>query len=175
LASTPSQRNAELSHQQVAETAFEKRRGISRIELREGFAQVHVSQLGDNPMERRIAVLDHIAHAGVSIDFLKLTPSGLSCVVPQEFAETVSRVLETLDVSFTVRENRHIVLVHAVNIRDEEGLIADVMAKAIGSGVTIEHITDMHDRMLMVAPAEESGSLVESLQTLIQGGGRGAL
>jgi len=36
--------------QTVRETAFEKRRGISKVEVRPGFVQIHVAGLGDPVM-----------------------------------------------------------------------------------------------------------------------------
>jgi len=45
-------------------------------------------------------------------------------------------------------------LVHAVNMRDEEGLIAEIVQSAIASEAQIDHIGDGHDRLLLVASAE---------------------
>ena len=82
----------------IAETAFEKRRGINSVESRPGFAQVHISKLGQPLMERRLQVLGAVADGGISIDFLKLTQTGLSFVVPEESAGSVSGALSALDV-----------------------------------------------------------------------------
>lgn len=130
-------------------TEFEKPRGISKVEVRTGFAQVHVSRLKGNIMDERLRVLKAIADVGISIDFLKITPSGLSFLVP-EGAGDVDAALSPLEVHFSVRNGRSIVLVHAVNIRDEEGLIANIVQTAIATGATIDHVSDMHDRILLV-------------------------
>jgi len=144
---------------QIAETAFEKRRGISHVEVRSGYAQAHVSRLPHPIMERRLEVLAAIGDAGANIDFLKLTGTGLSFVVPEKLADAVTKVLEGLDVHFSIRHDRHILLVHAVNMRDEEGLIARILHEAIASGVRLDHVSDMHDRMLMVVKAEDATNL----------------
>lgn len=138
------------------ETEFEKKRGISAVEVRRGFAQVHVSQLQGNLMEERLRVLRAVADVDASIDFLKLTPSGLSFLVPGDRGDIVGQALAGVGVNFSVRKNRSIVLVHAVNIRDEEGLIAGIVQTAIASGATIDHIGDMHDRMLMVVSDDDA-------------------
>ncbi len=147
-----------------AETEFEKRRGVSRVEVRHGFAQVHISRIPNDVMTERLRILDLVAKAGISIDFLKLTPSGMSFLIPEPTAHQMDLVLEPCGDHFTVREERSIVLVYAVNIRDEEGLIAGMVHTAIANGIRVDHIGDMHDRMLMVVKKSEA----EKLATLIK-------
>ncbi len=153
----------------IAETAFEKRRGIRHVEIRSGYAQVHVTQLKVPISETRLDILQAVGNAEISVDFLKFTPTGVSFMVQDLVAEKTTRILENFGAMFSLAANRHIVTVHAVNMRDEQGLIADVMAHAIRSGAKLEHITDMHDRMLIVVAAEESELLRAALQELAQG------
>ena len=115
-------------------------------------------------MEGRLAVLQCVADARVSIDFLKLTPSGLSFLIPEGQGSAVENALSGSDVHATVRPGRSIVLVHAVNMRDEEGLIARVVQEVIASGARMDHISDMHDRMLVVVHTEDAGPLCERLE-----------
>ncbi len=140
------------------ETAFERPRGVHRIETREGFSQVHVA-----PRQDRAEVLSAVAGAGVSIDFVKLTPGGLSFIVPQSDAAAVAEALQD-QASVEIRPDRSIVLVHAVNIRDEEGLIAKIVRVATEAGVEIDHIGDMHDRLLLVVPASAAPRLSSAIQ-----------
>jgi aspartokinase len=154
---------------QIAETAFEKRRGINSVEARSGFAQVHVSRLDQPIMESRLKVLGAVGDGGISIDFLKLTQSGLSFVITEELAKPVSAALTALGVHFTIRENRHILLVHAVNMRDEEGLISRILLESIASGVRVDHVSDMHDRMLMVVGADDAVKLREQIENKLMG------
>lgn len=154
---------------QIAETAFEKRRGINSVEVRAGFAQVHVSRLEQPIMENRLQVLGAVADGGISIDFLKLTQSGLSFVVPEEFADSIAQALQQLGVHFTIKENRHILLVHAVNMRDEEGLISRILLESIASGVKVDHVSDMHDRMLMVVDAQDAPTLKACIEEKLMG------
>jgi aspartate kinase len=154
---------------QIEETAFEKRRGISRVEDRTGFAQVHVSKLAEPLTESRLRVLGAVSDGGISIDFLKLTQTGLSFLVASEYAASVSEVLTSLGVHFTSRDNRHVLLVHAVNMRDEEGLIARILLECISAGVKIDHVSDMHDRMLIVVDAEDAERLKAQIEEHLVG------
>lgn len=148
----------------VAETEFEKKRGVSNIEVRRGFAQVHVSDLEGDLVLERLRVLRAIADADINIDFLKLTPSGLSFLAAEDRAETVHLALAGAGVSFVAQKSRSIVLVHAVNMRDEEGLIASIVQAAIASRAIVDHIGDMHDRLLMVLDSADAERLAARLR-----------
>ena len=153
-------------------TSFEKPRGVSRVEVRHGFAQVHVSGIVGDLMTERLAVLAAVADAGISLDFLKLTQSGLSFLVPQDKSSVVETALQPLELHFTVRDARSIVLVHAVNMRDEEGLIASIVRDTIASGARVDHIGDMHDRMLMVVGADDAERVAAFFENSLVGAGR---
>ena len=114
-------------------------------------------------MRERLKVLDAVASVGISIDFLKLTPSGMSFVVPEQNGDVVDRALEPLGIHFSVRHDRSIVLVHAVSIRDEEGMIAGIVQTAIKNGIRIDHVGDMHDRMLLVVQKADADRLASKL------------
>jgi aspartate kinase len=141
------------------ETAFEKQRGISQVDVRGGYAQVHVSRLSEPIHDNRLRVLKSVAEAGVSVDFLKLTPSGLSFVIADANSGEVDHALKPLNLHHTIRKDRCVLLVHAVNMRDEEGLTARIVQEAIASGATVDHISDMHDRMMIVAEAKFASDL----------------
>lgn len=144
------------------ETAFEKPRGINKVELRPDFAQVHVSRLEEPLMEQRLRVLRAVADLKISIDFLKLTPSGLSFLVAENRMADIDSALKPTGVHYSIRGGRSILIVHAVNMRDEEGLIAGIVQQAMSGGVLIDHISDMHDRLLMVM-SEEDAPRVDAL------------
>jgi aspartokinase len=150
----------------MQETAFEKQRGISQVEVRGGFAQVHVSQIRDQIHERRLQVLKAVREASVSVDFLKFTPSGLSFVISEANSGDIEKALEPLNLHCSIRKDRCVILIHAVNMRDEEGLTAQVVQEAIASGAIVDHISDMHDRMLIVAEQKYASKL----QNLFMGG-----
>lgn len=152
------------------ETEFEKRRGVSRIEVRNGFAQVHISELDGEIMRARLYVLQAVADAGISIDFLKLSPAGMSFLVPEERAEDVQGAIQACDVAFSIRSPRSILLLHAVNIRDEEGMIADIVQTLIGTGASVDHLGDMHDRILMVLKSEDVDRVAQEFRKSLMEG-----
>jgi aspartokinase len=142
---------------------------VSRVEVRDGFAQAIVDQLASPIGPARIAVLEAIALAGVSIDFLKLAPSGMSFLVPEDRAKAADSALADSGCRYRLESPRSIVMVHAVNMRDEEGLIARIVSTAIGSGLTLEHLGDMHDRMLIVLESGDARKLAEVVERSLKG------
>ena len=98
----------------------------------------------------RLAALQSVAELGVSIDFLKLTPYGMSFVAPADRAEDLEKALSGGSAKASVSTDRSIVSIHAVNIRDEEGLLAEVVQEAIALKAQIDHVGDGHDRLLLV-------------------------
>jgi len=151
----------------VAETEFEKQRGISRVELRRGYAQVSISGINDAVDQGRLSALELMKNSGINIDFLKFTPDGLSFLVADADAGRVATELARFQVE--ISENRNVVLVHAVNLRDEEGLLARIVAKAIATGAAIDHLGDMHDRLLIVTSAEGADRIAKQLQQEMAG------
>jgi aspartokinase len=147
-----------------SETEFEKRRGVSSVEIRLGFAQAHVSHLAGDVVLERLRVLEAIGAAGISLDFLKLTPSGLSFLVKESDSKGLASAMDGLGVRNTIKPNRAILLVHAVNIRDEEGMLAQIVHAAISSSAKIDHISDMHDRLLMVVDSADADRLRERIE-----------
>ena len=152
----------------VAETEFEKPRGINKVEIRRGFLTVHVTGLDQDSASKvassRLKVLKCMADAKVSIDFLKLTQGGLSFVVPEAMESDVTTTLDAAAIQYSVNRDRCIVLAHAANMRDEEGLIARVVSEVIGTGVEIDHLGDMHDRVLLVMDSSDGERVAKRIE-----------
>lgn len=159
-----------MSAQSSSGTEFEKPRGVSLVEVRGGFSQVHLTALSDPLPESRLEVLRAVANAGVSLDFLKLTQGGLSFLVDEAVSEKADRALASCGASVSIQRGCGIVTIHAVNIRDEEGLISRLVSVAIREGTSIEHLADMHDRLLLVTDEAQAARLAEVYKREFLGG-----
>jgi aspartokinase len=147
------------------ETAFEKRRGVNTIEVRTGYGQANLSEMKAPLAESRVKALDAVAKAGISIDFLKMTQDGISFLVKNQDIQKLRSTLETLAVSHAISESQSVVLIHAVSIRDEEGLVARILQIAIASGARVHHTSDMHDKVLLVVDSARAETLRKLLLT----------
>lgn len=143
---------------------FEKRPGVNRVEVRHGHAQAHVFSLSAPVMDERLRVLKAVSDASISIDFLKLTEDGLSFILSEADISAVQKTLSGCKVQFSMLESVSIVLVHAVNMRDEEGLIASIVQQAITSGGKVSHLGDMHDRLLLVVESEDADKIADQFR-----------
>lgn len=146
------------------ETQFERKRGIHSIEVRSGCTQVSVHNLDEPAVESRLAVLELVSELGISIDFLKLSPHEISFVIDHSDAKLLKANQSKFCGQLDLHEDRSVVLVHAANIREEEGLGAKILSSTLQLGNVIDHIGDMHDRLLLVVPSEEAESVKDHIQ-----------
>lgn len=147
-------------------TEFEKRRGISQVVVNPGFLQIHLFGLAEPVIQSRLDVLGQLKDAEINIHFLKLTPDGLSFMTDSTDIETLQRLLPAQE-QIQIHECS-VVLVHAVNMRDEEGLVARVIATAIACGAQMEHVGDMHDRLMIAASVADANRIASELTTVLQ-------
>lgn len=134
----------------LGETDFEKARGVNKIEIRTGFASARITGLDGEVSKHRLRILNQVYQQEISLDFLKFSGDGMSFVVPDYRRDELVKVLEECGSSFEVKPDRAVLIVHAVNMRDEEGLVASIVSQVIEFGANIEHLGEMHDRLLML-------------------------
>lgn len=151
---------------ELGATEFEKARGVNKIEIRTGYSGVIVSGLTEPLMDNRLTLLRAVRDAGLSLDFLKFASDGLSFLVSESQHETLKATIESSGVPFEILPDRSILTVHAVNMRDEEGLVARIVSEVISTHAHIDHMGDMHDRLLIVMSADDAKSAKEHLHTV---------
>lgn len=150
---------------QIQETAFEKRRGVGKVEVQSGFAQVHVSELAEPIHPRRLRALQILKDEGVGLFFLKLSPTGLSFLIQEGNAIKLEGKFREEFQEFSITPGRSVVFVYAVNMRDEEGLLASILSQAIASGARIEHIGDLHDAVCIAATHEDALRIAAAIES----------
>ncbi|HEY3779696.1 MAG TPA: hypothetical protein VGL56_01335 [Fimbriimonadaceae bacterium] len=139
---------------QAGQTQFEAPRGVSEIEVRHGFAQVHFV-LGSRELTiKRLEVLKVIAEAGVSHKYLQLTQNGLALIIAEAQVAEMEELLNKAGITFELNKGRSMILVKSIGLWEEPGTIASIVEAAIASGVQVDHVGDMHDRMYMVVKGE---------------------
>lgn len=87
----------------------------------------------------------------------------MSFLIAEIDSLAVQQALAQFQASVQIASGRWIVTIPAVNIRDEDGLIAGLVATAIRSGATIDHLGDMHDRLVVVTDEPGSKLLIEAI------------
>jgi aspartokinase len=152
----------------TGETEFEKRRGINDVEVRSGLTRAMLTELPAPIMDSRLKVLKSVREAGVSIDFLKFAQGAMSFVTNDSDHQKLEGALKGLQIKTELERDCCIVSVHAVNMQDEEGLVARIVSEVIASGEDVDHIGDMHDRLLLVTDSKTGARLANRLKTKIE-------
>lgn len=151
----------------TGETEFEKKRGINRVEIRPGLTRALIKDLSEPLLESRLRVLQAVREAGVSIDFLKFARGALSFVTADADFKALEKTLKGAGGTVELERDCCIVIVHAVNMQDEEGLVARIVSEVIASGEPVDHIGDMHDRLLLVTDSKTGQVLADKLRDRI--------
>ncbi len=152
-------------------TNFERPRGQVEVEITAGVTQVHLAGMAEPLPESRLAALRAMARAGVSIDFLKFTPSGFSFVCQDDDAPAVAESLRGLAQQIELQPDRCIASVQAANMRAEEGMIALIISQLAAIEAPILHLSDMHDRLLAVTDSAGARLISEELPGRIREAG----
>jgi aspartokinase len=150
---------------------FEAPQGVTEIEVSHGFAQVQFRLERNALATARLSVLKLLSDEGVSHKYLQLTPDGLAMVVKDQQVQKVKDVLAKFSFDYDMNEGRSIILVKAPGIWEKKGMVASIMEAAIDSGVEVDHVGDMHDRMYMVVRGEVAESTAAKFREQLLGGG----
>lgn len=152
----------------MASQTFEAQRGISSVEMADGFALIQVFGLPQAGfLERRIECLDHLAANGVSFDFLRLSTDGFSFVVPNRDAAKVESPLNELGVRFEQLAKQSLVTVSVPNLREENGLLAKIIEIVAATGVQVNSIGDTHTSVLILLAAADAVIVSDMLRSRV--------
>lgn len=130
------------------ETVFEPQRGITKVELDEGYVQVIVYTDDINE------ALDSLVEEGCSFHYLKLLSKEISFIVDEEHNRW------SLD---EVIKNLSILKIHAANLREEDGLVAHILEIASRMDIEINHISDVHNCLTLVLDKIDAKKLCQEV------------
>lgn len=152
-----------------AETAFETARGVSQVEVKTGLTEVQILDLAEPMAESRLTTLAAIRDAGVSVSFLKYTPDGFNFSAKSEDSDRLAEALERLQLRHKLHRDYAVMTVHAVNMRDEAGLVARIVSLVLASGATIISLGELHDRLMIVMSASDAAVAAQGVQEKLAG------
>jgi aspartate kinase len=150
-----------------SQTSFETERGISSVAVSHGFSLVIVSGISELEPKRRLDAFRILKDANVSLDFLKLSPTGFTFILAESDAEKAVGKLCEEGFEANCIPGRTIITVNAANIRDENGLVARIAQTIVRSNATIEQVGDMHSSVQVVVDQKISGAVEAALRDCI--------
>lgn len=149
-------------------TSIETARGISGVEVSNGHALIVVSGMNEEDSPRRmLEALRALKDADCSIDFLKISGTGFSFIVPEGGSEAATTALRAAGFEADALAGRSIITVRAPNIRDESGLVARIAQLVVRSGATIEQVGDMHSSVQVVVETPKADKAADALRDCI--------
>lgn len=149
-------------------TSIETARGISDVEVSNGHALIVVSGMNEeDSSQRMLEALRALKDADCSIDFLKISGSGFSFIVPELGAAAATAALCAAGFNAEALAGRSIITVRAPNIRDESGLVARIAQLVVRSGAIIEQVGDMHSSVQVVVETPKAEKAANSLRDCI--------
>ncbi len=145
--------------------SFERERGVSAIVVSPEvtYLFVRVPDSSDVP-QQRLAILNALKQANISIFLIKLQRQGLSFGVQATEMERARAVLEEAGFSVTVKPQRVMVSVFAQNMRELHGVLARIAEILYESGAAIEQISDAHNRVTCLIEASKAPQVVAKLR-----------
>lgn len=150
----------------ISQTDFEKHRGLHGVEIRERYANVFVP-LSMADSKATLKALGAIRKSQISLDFLKLAGRGISFVCTLDNADSIEQCLKDAGFQPKIIRDRCVLIAYGVNMRDQEGLIAKIVSILAAGTDEIDHLGDMHDRVLAVVPKDQAQELAQTLNRLL--------
>lgn len=150
-----------------SQTSFETERGISGVSVSRGFSLVIVSGIPEFEPTKRLEAFRVLKDGEISLDFLKLSPTGFTFILAEKDAEKAVAKLCEAGFEANCVPGRAIVTVNAANIRDENGLVARIAQTIVRSNATIEQVGDMHSSVQVVVDEKVADAVEAALRDCI--------
>jgi len=101
---------------------------------------------GEHPhlSEARLAVFEHLAQEGISLDLININEDRLYFIVKSSQGEVVTGILKRHGHPFQVMEDCAKLSITGVGMRGTPGVMARIQKVLVGSGVNVIHSTDSH-------------------------------
>lgn len=143
----------------VPKDAFEKTRIITGIAHLGGLTQM-VVEVGAG---QRVALLDTLAEAGISLDLVNVTSSQVHCIVKDSCREDAAAILGRSGHRYQLRGGCTKISVVGAGMRGTPGVMAAVLGCLQKDGIEILHSTDSNITISCLIPSEQVKAAVGAL------------
>lgn len=145
----------------VPKDAFERSRVVTGIAHTHQLLQL-VVEVSENP--KRLALLQKLAAAGLSLDLVNLTEYKIFCIVKQSgFSEEIRAILDQSGYRYKTREGCSKISVVGAGMRGTPGVMAAVLDCLVRAGVEVIHSTDSAITISCLIPSEQVPAAVGEL------------
>ena len=142
---------------------FERRRGVTAIQVDSGLTQVVIPMRVD--MGRRSCMFRTLADADISVFFIKLHPVSVNFCVSSDVGRRVQRTLKrTLNLTARLRQECSQVSIVSSAMRDLPGVMSGIVEVAHEKGIKLLETGDAHDAVVLLVRHKDSMKLVRALR-----------
>ncbi|MCS7224483.1 MAG: ACT domain-containing protein [Armatimonadetes bacterium] len=154
--------DAERTQVEPVEAEFERKRGVTAVEVEEGL--VHISVTLPQTLAQRLGVFRALAGAGISVFLIKFHPDGIHFVLRDSFVEKAEKVLNGLGLPYVMTPNCATVSVLSSAMRDLPGVMAAIAQAVYEEGVDLLETGDSHDAVTLLVKQKDAQRVATALK-----------
>ncbi|MCA0969085.1 aspartate kinase [Halobacillus litoralis] len=144
-----------------------KERMVTGIAHMTGLTQIKV-QSKDDPSKLQSDVFKSMAQAGISVDFINISPSGVIYTIHQIFEEKAKTILESMGYEPEIRRGCSKVSTVGAGIAGIPGVTATIVHSLTEAGVQILQSADSHTTIWVLVREEDLIPAVNALHETFQ-------
>lgn len=158
-----------------ASVHFERERGVTEVQVTRGVAHVTVRLGKNDPSGERLALLQALGAASISLFLIKLHPDAISFAVrpgEQDGAESrlgdaadrCEAVLRAQNADYVLLRDLGLVAVVAGAMRDLSGVMARIYEALVAAGVRVRQTGDAYNAVLCLVRGDEAERAADALR-----------
>lgn len=147
-----------------ASVSFERERGVTEIQVTRGLAHVTVQIPREHLGGERLALLQALAAASISVFLIKLHPGAVSFAVRADAIEPCETLLRGRDDDYALLRDLGLIAVVAGAMRDLSGVIARIYGALVDVGVRVQQTGDAYNAVILLVAGEETDRAADALR-----------
>lgn len=155
-----------------ASVHFERERGVTEVQVTRGIAHVTVRFPQGNLAGERLALLQALGAANISLFLIKLHPDAISFAVRSESrlrdggkaVEDCEAILRARGSDYTLLRDLSLVAVVAGAMRDLSGVMARIYEAMVESNVRVRQTGDAYNAVLCLVAGDEAERAADALR-----------
>lgn len=144
--------------------SFERERGVSEVQVMRGLAHVTVHFEPQRLAEDRLALLQALAGAGVSVFLVKLHPCAISFAVRADAIDPCEALLQKRGAQYGMLRDLGLVTTLAGAMRDLSGVMARIYEALVSADIGVRQTGDAYNAVLLLVAGAQTDRAAEALR-----------
>ena len=135
---------------------FERDRGVTEVHVTRGLAHVTARFSHQDLAAKRLALLQELAGAGISVFLVKLHPDAISFAVRSDAVDPCEALLSRQGLDYTLLRDLALVTIVAGAMRDLPGVMARIYGAMLAVEVRVQQTGDAYNAVLCLLAGDEA-------------------